>query len=425
MTASPDTVLTKAYELIEANQIDEAREMVQPLLDDHPDDPDVWWVYAHSVTDPAEAQRALERVRALDAGAYPEVDGLLNELKLDEPAKPGGIRRLQPPPPPTIPTETDSFDDDFEGDDFDDELDFEPASDETRSSRGRFPIIAAVVGVLAIAAVLLVLFASGLFSSTPPPPPATTQVAAQSSPVNATEDGAALGVPEVATEAMTDEVEIAATATDTESPTVTPVAEQTEEVVIVAQSGATDEAMAAMTEETLVEAVETEDRAIAETAEAIMATEEMVVMTEEATVTPTDEPTSTSTPTEEPTETPSPEPSPTNTPEPTPTTDPVEALESQFEDFELDEAAPFIATETDSGNTLLAAICVPDDEARLTLLQEGMATIANNINDVPVTVDAVGVALQDCERERTRRTIIVTRETAEAFASGEIDGDIF
>ncbi|MEM6527054.1 MAG: hypothetical protein AAF653_02100 [Chloroflexota bacterium] len=454
MTASHDRVLTQAYELIEANQIDEARDLLQPLLDEHPDDPDVWWVYAHAVTDRAEARRALEKVKSLDADAYPEVDDLLGEVGpvAEIPARPG-IRRLnRPAPPASLPASSDV--DDFADDDFGDDLTFE--SDDTPSSGRRFPVIAAVVGVLAILAVLLVLFASGLFSSSSDPTP--TDVAAQPSvtPGVATDEaGSSLGVPEVATEnideapAITEEPVVA---TDSVEPTLVADAETetaTGESVIVAQGAATDEANApdvATEESTLpVRIPATEDdpdmTGTEETASVIGAaeTEESIAASETeeppATVTeppsPTDEPEPTETPTDEPTatqpptETPTSAPTDTDTPVPSPTENTQEVLESQFSDFDLYEVEPFISQETDAGNALLAAICITATDNRQSILQEGMATFAGTVDDVPADVDAVGVALQDCERERTLRSIVVPRDVAEAFAGGEIDAEAF
>ena len=58
--------MLEAYELIESNRADEARELLETLLNDHADDADLWWVYAHAVETPEDAESALERVVELD-----------------------------------------------------------------------------------------------------------------------------------------------------------------------------------------------------------------------------------------------------------------------------------------------------------------------------------------------------------------------
>ena len=66
MTDSLDAALSQAFELIEANRHDEARVLLEPLLDEYPDDTELWWVYAHAVEDPDEAKTALQKIIELD-----------------------------------------------------------------------------------------------------------------------------------------------------------------------------------------------------------------------------------------------------------------------------------------------------------------------------------------------------------------------
>lgn len=80
MDVSVNYILSQAYDLIEVNRIDEARELLEPLLISHADDVDVWWLYAHSVNDPQRARQALDRVQALDPRRYPRAEGLLEDL---------------------------------------------------------------------------------------------------------------------------------------------------------------------------------------------------------------------------------------------------------------------------------------------------------------------------------------------------------
>ena len=80
MDVSVNYILSQAYDLIEVNRIDEARELLEPLLISHADDVDIWWLYAHSVNDPQRARQALDRVQALDPRRYPRAEGLLEDL---------------------------------------------------------------------------------------------------------------------------------------------------------------------------------------------------------------------------------------------------------------------------------------------------------------------------------------------------------
>jgi hypothetical protein len=61
-----DEALNKAFELIETDHLDEARAILKPILDTEKDNPDVWWLYAHAVTDPETARLALNNVQRLD-----------------------------------------------------------------------------------------------------------------------------------------------------------------------------------------------------------------------------------------------------------------------------------------------------------------------------------------------------------------------
>jgi hypothetical protein len=70
MSDSNSAVLQRAYELIEAGQADEARFLLESVLEEEQTNPDAWWIYAHAVEDPVRARQALDQVLALDPG-YP------------------------------------------------------------------------------------------------------------------------------------------------------------------------------------------------------------------------------------------------------------------------------------------------------------------------------------------------------------------
>ncbi len=79
MNAHIDQVLSQAYDMIEQERLEEARRLLKPALDSHKDNADVWWLYAHAVTDAETARLALNNVIRLDPD-YPNANDLLNQL---------------------------------------------------------------------------------------------------------------------------------------------------------------------------------------------------------------------------------------------------------------------------------------------------------------------------------------------------------
>src|SRR5262245_25579133 len=77
--------LSKAYDLIEEDKLDEARAILEPLTVSQADNPDVWWVYAHAVSDPEAARKALQNVLRLDEN-YPEAAALMRSLDAEYPS---------------------------------------------------------------------------------------------------------------------------------------------------------------------------------------------------------------------------------------------------------------------------------------------------------------------------------------------------
>jgi len=119
MDVSVNYILSQAYDLIEVNRIDEARELLEPLLVSHADDVDVWWLYAHSVNDPQKARQALERVRSLDSKRYPRAENLLEDLD-NTSVMPMSLESL-PERPSNQPTTSITSDDEWDDEDEDDE----------------------------------------------------------------------------------------------------------------------------------------------------------------------------------------------------------------------------------------------------------------------------------------------------------------
>jgi hypothetical protein len=80
MTDMTGQSLSRAYELIEADQLREARAILEPLIETDRDNPDVWWLYAHAVDDADDARVALTNVLRL-APEYPGAGALMNDLE--------------------------------------------------------------------------------------------------------------------------------------------------------------------------------------------------------------------------------------------------------------------------------------------------------------------------------------------------------
>ncbi len=70
MSESTDAILRRAHELIENDQLEQAEELLAPLLETEDNNPALWWVYAHAVSDSVIGVAALDRVLQLDP-AYP------------------------------------------------------------------------------------------------------------------------------------------------------------------------------------------------------------------------------------------------------------------------------------------------------------------------------------------------------------------
>ena len=96
MSDSIQATLASAFEMIEQGHPDRAVTLLQPLLTRAADNPDVWWVYAHAVTDPQVAHAALTRVLRLEPG-YPEAVSLLRRLEKQLRAQRANLMRERPP----------------------------------------------------------------------------------------------------------------------------------------------------------------------------------------------------------------------------------------------------------------------------------------------------------------------------------------
>jgi hypothetical protein len=245
--SSIDQTLTQAYELIEADQLDEARALLQPLLASEGDNADVWWVYAHAVTDVNEARSALGSVLRLDP-AYPGAMELVQSLESRFPAPAAGIKRLVPAPgaPPSLPDMPEATGEP----DFFDEWDTEEGETEeagaprSRARRLLIPIAALIALLVVLVAVLVIVKPFGTTARTPTPTEvaqaAVTETPAAQEAASNTPEAATLAPTIVPSETSAAEVttptEQAAVAT--EQATATIEATQTPEVAITESGGA-------------------------------------------------------------------------------------------------------------------------------------------------------------------------------------------
>ena len=70
MSDSTHAVMQRAFELIENDALEQAQELLSPLLESDADNPALWWVYSHALRDPDIGRAALARVLELDP-SYP------------------------------------------------------------------------------------------------------------------------------------------------------------------------------------------------------------------------------------------------------------------------------------------------------------------------------------------------------------------
>jgi hypothetical protein len=142
--------LSEIYELIEANDLNEAERLLKPILSEHPDNADAWWLYAHAVQDPEAARMALNTVLKLDED-YPEAKQLLQSL--DEKYPEAVFIPPSLPDLPATPSSNDNdFDLDFDEDEFDDD---DEELEEEAEADGRSGLILMVLALLAIAVVVI------------------------------------------------------------------------------------------------------------------------------------------------------------------------------------------------------------------------------------------------------------------------------
>lgn len=165
MSAQSSDLLTHAYDLIEADKLDEAAAILKPILETEKNNPDVWWLYSHAVKDVETARLALSNVLRLDSN-YPDAAELLRQLEAQSPVgvisesgngEPTFLPGIAPIRPKVLPGLSDPKlvvdDDELDGDEF--------PNDEDVTGREGFSrwgtIAASVIGLLLIVAIVYVV----------------------------------------------------------------------------------------------------------------------------------------------------------------------------------------------------------------------------------------------------------------------------
>lgn len=363
MSDSTNTVLQRAYELIENDELEQAQELLAPLLETDDKNPSLWWVYSHALRDQSIGQLALDRVLELDP-SYPGA----NELKEDVlEVQSRDLDYLKP----EAAGESVSAQEAVGGaiDDWDDvQLELEDSSESTDRRLGAVVlavilfIVAAGITLVASGAIDLEEILSGIL---PTPEAAVIVVAAPTAEPAATESDTSESTPEISPEP---------TALPTEQATaVTTLESNAEARAAQATAAATLESTAATIEEA----------------------------TADAEVSPAPDEAS------------------------NPLSAFVRAVADSISDFVIDRGASAVRN-TLLGRTIVIQVCaVPGTEfnARLNQVINAMVDL---VDAIPEGAEAVAAGLLNCDDEdATLRVIGVSVETIRQYLDEDIDAREF
>ncbi|MCB9451789.1 MAG: hypothetical protein H6672_10135 [Anaerolineaceae bacterium] len=174
MTDTIEQMLAQAFELIEDEDLAGAQRILKPLIEADRNNADVWWLYAHAISDPETAHIALQNVLRIDKD-YPEAQSLLNTLEASLPSSSIGEKTQEAPfslpeMPATLPG--------FGGSEEDDLEDIEPEEDRRRT----ILISLAIMVIIFVVVVFMLLQNSTNRNGTPTETP-TEQIQNTSVPV--------------------------------------------------------------------------------------------------------------------------------------------------------------------------------------------------------------------------------------------------
>ena len=158
--------LSRAHELIEADQMSQAREILESFLAHERNNADAWWLYAHAVANIDEAQTALANVKRIDPD-YPGVNDLITQMN-DRLALLGEDNQIQDFPEGDIELEDEIFEPDFDDIDFpedDFDIDFDedddPEPEIVEHSRWQMYAVVALILILILVAAVILLSGGG------------------------------------------------------------------------------------------------------------------------------------------------------------------------------------------------------------------------------------------------------------------------
>lgn len=362
MSDSTNVVMQRAFELIENDELEQAQELLAPLLETDDENPSLWWVYSHSLRDQSLGQLALDRVLELDP-SYPGANELKEDL-LEFQSR--DLDYLQPDAGDSV-TAQEVVDHNI--DDWDDvQLELEDSSE---SAGGRHGAV--------ILAVILFIVAAGI-----------TLVASGT-----------IDLEEVLSGILpTPEAEIVVVA----APTVWPATaefdpdESATEVTAEATVQLTDEATAITTAE-LTEAATTAQDTLAVTPESTAAPTQMATASDGGSPIPDEAG--------------------------NPLSAFVRDVADSISDFEIDRRASAVHS-TLLGRTIVIQVCaVPGTEfnTKLNLVINAMVVL---VDTIPEDIDAVAAGLLNCDDEdATLRIIGVAVETIRQYLDEDIDAKAF
>jgi len=365
MSDSTNTILQRAYELIENDELEQAQELLAPLLETDEDNPSLWWVYSHALRDQSIGQLALDRVLELDP-SYPGAKELKDDV-LEIQARDPDLLPLAAGGRASAQDATDGAIDDWD--------DLQPTNvDSDESSSGRLGAVALAI-ILFVVAAGIALVASGtvdisgiLEAILPTPEAEVVVVAAPTAEPTALQADSSESTPETSPEAPPLPSEEATTVSTAEPTEQAPAAQETE-VATQASTAAT----AATAEETTVAA----------------------------------------------------EVSPGPDESSNPVSAFVDAVAGSISDFELDRSASAMRS-TSLGQTIVIQVCaVPGIEfnARLSRVINAMVDLADVI---PEDTEAVAAGLLNCDDDSASLRIIgVSVDSIQLYLDEDIDSKEF
>ncbi len=240
------SALSRAFELVENGNYEEARMILDPILQKDKNNANAWWIYAHAATDPDVGREALENVLRIDP-TYPgasELIAIARERYAPQTETPvaAALPASMPEAPPSLPEA------EFAAPERRIPASAAPADTQenpvvkSRSGSGIVPLLA-IAAVVVVVVILLLLLLPGGGTESPTPTEAAVDVEATSlAMLPATEEitPEILPLPLETSISEAATMEIVATEASTRPPTVTPT--------FTLEPGATEEAAAESTD---------------------------------------------------------------------------------------------------------------------------------------------------------------------------------